>query len=74
MKFGQAILIRVLKLNIETSYTNRPLHNEHENVIFAKKSFIEKSYKQVLSKIKIQAARIFYIFNHFLSFRFFMYS
>ena len=37
-------------LNFETSCTNRPLHNEHENVICAKKSFIEKKYKQFWAK------------------------
>ena len=31
LKFGHAIFVRVLMLNLETSYTNRPLHNEHEN-------------------------------------------
>ena len=41
LKFRQAILVRIL----ETSCTNRPLHNEHENVICAKKSFIEKKLK-----------------------------
>ena len=29
-------------LNFETSYTNRIPHNEYENIICAKKSFIEK--------------------------------
>ena len=33
------------------TYIDRPLHNEHENVICAKKSFIEKNgYKQFLVK------------------------
>ena len=50
---------------------NRPLHNEHENVICAKKSFIEKNYKQFLDKNEIGASRNFFIFNFFLNFDFF---
>ena len=47
LKFGHAILGRVLMLNFVSSCINTPLHTEHENVICAKKSFIEekKSYK-----------------------------
>ena len=36
-------MVRVLMLNFETSCIDKPLHDEHENVICAKKSFIEKS-------------------------------
>ena len=39
LKFGRAILVRVLCLIFETSCINRPLHNEHKNI---KKSFIKK--------------------------------
>ena len=35
---------------LETSCTNRYLHNKHDNVICANKSFIEKDYKQFLVK------------------------
>ena len=42
LKFEQAILVRVLMLNFETSCTKRPLHNQHKNVFCRKKSFIEK--------------------------------
>ena len=35
-------MVRVLMLNFETLCTNRPLHDEYENVICIKKSFIEK--------------------------------
>ena len=42
LKFGQAIKVRVLMLNFETSCTNRTPHNEYENLICAKKSFVEK--------------------------------
>ena len=55
----------------ETSCINRPLHNEHENVIFAKKSFIEKDYKQFLVKIETKATRILFIFDIFFNFDFF---
>ena len=43
MLFGQVIVIRVLECSIfETSCANRSLHNEHGNVICAKRSFVEK--------------------------------
>ena len=42
LKFGQAILVRVLMLKFETFCINRPLVNEHKNAICAKKSFIER--------------------------------
>ena len=57
-------------LNFENSCINRPLHNEHKNVICVKKSFIEKDYKQFLGKKKTRATRIFFIFNLFLNFNF----
>ena len=62
LKFGHAILIRVLMLNFETSCTNRPLHNKHENAICAKKAFIEKSYNQFLVKNETGVAGIFFKF------------
>ena len=49
----------------------KPLHNEHENVISAKKSFIKKSYKQFLGRNKIGVARFFFNFQHFFEFLFF---
>ena len=42
LKFGHAILVRVLMLNFETFCNNGPFHNENGNVNCAKKSFIEK--------------------------------
>ena len=44
---------------IETSCINRRLLNEEENVIFAKKSFIEKSKKKILGKNKTGLHRFF---------------
>ena len=43
-------MIRILTLNFETSCTNIPFHNEHGNVISAKRSFIEISYGCFLFK------------------------
>ena len=60
-------MVRVLMLNFETSCTNTPLHNEHENVICTKKLFIEKSYKQLSGKNETRATRIFKIFNILLN-------
>ena len=60
LKFGQAILVWVFMLYFEASCINRPLHNEHENVICAKKPFIEKDYKKKLVKNNIWVARIFF--------------
>ena len=41
-------------LNFETSCIHRLLHNEHENLIWAKKSFIEKKdIKKFWSKMKV---------------------
>ena len=37
LKVGHTILDRVLMLVFDTSCTNRPFHNEHENAICAKK-------------------------------------
>ena len=48
-------------LNFETSCTNRPLHNEHENVICAKKSFIEKNLLTILGlKTKLGQLEFFF--------------
>ena len=52
-------------LNFQNLYTDRPLHNEHDDVICAKKFFLEKSYKQFLGKNKIRVAISFNIFNPF---------
>ena len=49
-KFGQAVLIRVLMLNFETSCINTPLHHEHVNVISAKISFIEKKLQIIFGQ------------------------
>ena len=65
LKFGQGILARVMMLKFEISCTNRPLHNEHENVICAKKPFIEKSYNQLFGKNETRVARNFFIFDLF---------
>ena len=40
-------------LDFETSYTNRPFHNEHGNVMNTKRSFIENDYEYFLFKIDI---------------------
>ena len=48
------------------SCTNRPLHNEHENVICAKKSFVgKKNISNFWAKNKTMAARIFLILTFF---------
>ena len=43
-------MIRALMMNFEISCTNRPFHNEYENIICAKKSFIEKWIKTIFGQ------------------------
>ena len=49
------------------------LVNEHENVVCAKKSFIEKGYKSFLVKNKTREARISFIFDFFSILKILMY-
>ena len=56
-------------LNFETSYASIPLHNEHRNVICAKRSFTEKktSCRHILSKNNIWGTYKILILNIFFN-------